>query len=78
MKEKRAIDKARIHAPDSEFIIGDAERLSLRSLSFHTVLCTEILEHIPDPALVLMDIYRSLIKKGRMIRSMPHDTLLWE
>ena len=78
MKERRTIDKARIHAPDSEFIIGDAERLSLRSLSFHTVFSTEVFEHIPDPASVLMDIYRSLIKKKRINRSMPHNTLLWE
>lgn len=73
-----AIEMARKHAPNSELVIADAENIPFRSSSFYTVVCTEMLEHVPSPELALNEIYRILISEGRLIGSVPHVTIFWK
>jgi SAM-dependent methyltransferase len=63
-------------------IIGDAQALGIRDASFEVVLCTEVLEHLPEPQLALDEIFRVLQPGGQLllttrflfpIHDAPHD-----
>jgi ubiquinone/menaquinone biosynthesis C-methylase UbiE len=42
----------------ADFIVADAEHLPFKDGSFDKVLCTEVLEHIPDDQLGIRELYR--------------------
>jgi SAM-dependent methyltransferase len=48
-------------------VIGDAQRLGIRSSCMDTVLCTEVLEHLPDPQRGLDEMLRVLKPGGRLL-----------
>jgi len=50
---------------------GRGEAIPLPADSFETVLCTQVLEHVPDPAAVLREIARVLRPGGCLIASVP-------
>lgn len=52
-------------------VFGDAAQLPFRDASFENVTCLEVLEHVPDPALVMTEISRVLTQGGRAWISMP-------
>jgi SAM-dependent methyltransferase len=63
-------------------IIGDAQALGIRDASFDVVLCTEVLEHIPDPQRAIDEMFRVLVPGGQLllttrflfpIHDAPHD-----
>lgn len=63
-------------------IIGDAQWLGVRDASFESVLCTEVLEHLPEPQRALDEIFRVLAPGGQLllttrflfpIHDAPHD-----
>jgi 2-polyprenyl-3-methyl-5-hydroxy-6-metoxy-1,4-benzoquinol methylase len=41
--------------------------------SFDVVLCTEVLEHVPDPAVVVAELARVTKPGGRVIVSIPNE-----
>jgi ubiquinone/menaquinone biosynthesis C-methylase UbiE len=45
--------------------------------SFGTVVCTEVLEHIPEPARALAEIERVLRPGGMLIGSVPAHSWIW-
>jgi len=45
--------------------------LPFKSQTFDTVLCTEVLEHVPEPSIVIKEIERVLKNKGILILSCP-------
>lgn len=55
-------------------IVADAETLPIASASFDTVLCSELLEHVPRPQHVLGEIARVLRPRGHLILSTPSDS----
>ncbi len=55
-------------APD---IVADAASVPLRVACADAVVCTEVLEHVPDPRRVLAEAGRLLRPGGRLIASMP-------
>jgi ubiquinone/menaquinone biosynthesis C-methylase UbiE len=64
--------------PGLNLIEGDVEHLPFADESFGTVLCTEVIEHIPDPALALAEFRRVLQPGGVLIGSVPARALIWK
>ncbi len=52
-------------------MVSDAAHLPVASAAFHAVLCTEVLEHVPDPVAVLREIGRVLRPQGRLLVTAP-------
>jgi SAM-dependent methyltransferase len=55
--------------------IGDLQRLPFRDGSFDAVVNIVTLEHVREPALVLSELYRTLMPAGRILLVVPHE---WE
>ncbi len=55
----------------------DIQRLGLRSGSFKTVVCSEVLEHIPEDELALAELTRVLTPGGRLIITVPLHRYYW-
>ena len=63
-------------------VIGDAQALGICDASFDVVLCTEVLEHLPEPQRAIDEMYRVLVPGGQLllttrflfpIHDSPHD-----
>lgn len=54
------------------FIVGDAEHTNFDDGSFDIVICSEVLEHIPQPERVLREIHRILKNQGIAIITTPN------
>jgi SAM-dependent methyltransferase len=54
---------------------GSADSIPSRDESFDVVLCTQVLEHVPDPLLALREFRRVLCSDGLLIATVP---FLWE
>lgn len=50
---------------------ADAASLPFRSEAFDGVICSEVLEHVPDPRVVLGEVYRVLKPHGRLLLCVP-------
>jgi 2-polyprenyl-3-methyl-5-hydroxy-6-metoxy-1,4-benzoquinol methylase len=74
----RNMGKAKRYAPQSEVMQGDAEALPLQSNAFSTVLCTEVLEHLPNPEQAVAEIERVLVPGGVLIGSVPSRSPIWK
>jgi SAM-dependent methyltransferase len=56
-------------------IIAPADDLPVEDGTFDLVLCTQVLEHVPEPSAVLAECFRVLVPAGRFAVTVP---LLWE
>jgi SAM-dependent methyltransferase len=54
---------------------GDADSIPAEDGSFDAVLCTQVLEHVPEPLLALREFRRILRPGGRIIATVP---FVWE
>jgi SAM-dependent methyltransferase len=63
-------------------VLGDAQALGFADASFDTVLCTEVLEHLPEPQRAVDEMWRVLRPGGQLllttrflfpIHDAPHD-----
>jgi SAM-dependent methyltransferase len=52
-------------------IVGSATDIPMPDLSFDTVVCTEVLEHVPDPSKAFSELCRVLKTGGHLILSTP-------
>ena len=59
-------------------VIGTAESLPFASASFDSALCTQVLEHVAQPAQVIAEIARVLKPAGRLVLSAPQAWRLHE
>lgn len=55
----------------------DATKLQFSASSFDAVLCTEVLEHVPDPEAVVQNIHRVLKKGGQLVVTVPTREFPW-
>jgi ubiquinone/menaquinone biosynthesis C-methylase UbiE len=55
---------------------ADAVELPFRSATFERVYCSEVLEHLPDPAAALDEIRRMLKVGGVAVLSVPNEPLI--
>ena len=63
--------------PDHEVVQGDIEAMPFADQSFCTVVCTEVLEHVPYPGTALGEIRRVLRPGGLLIGSVPCRSWIW-
>jgi 2-polyprenyl-3-methyl-5-hydroxy-6-metoxy-1,4-benzoquinol methylase len=61
-----AVERARVlcAAPNAEFSVGDAMQLDFADASFDVVICSQVYEHVPDPARMMDEIHRVLVPGG--------------
>lgn len=59
-------------------VVGVAQNLPFHSCSFDSVLCTQVLEHVPDPWYMLKEIHRVLRPGGKLLLSAPQAWRLHE
>ncbi|HEY3548377.1 MAG TPA: class I SAM-dependent methyltransferase, partial [Propionicimonas sp.] len=74
----RNIALLRQRLPNHTIVEGDVEALPFDDASFGTVLCTEVIEHIPDPAAALAEYRRVLQPGGVLIGSVPARSAIWK
>jgi len=60
-------------------VVGSAEKMPYKNNSFDVVLCTEVLEHVPNWKKAVKEIKRVLKKNGRAIITVPLEkkSLFW-
>ncbi len=73
----RNIAVVRARVPGCSAVLGDVEEMPFPDGSFGTVVCTEVLEHIPEPAIALDEIRRVLQPGGVLIGSVPAHSWIW-
>lgn len=61
---KKAQEK---NLPNTEFIVGDCEKLLFADESFDVIICTNSFHHYPNPQAFFDNVYRVLRKNGRLI-----------
>lgn len=59
---------------------GDATKLKYKSSSFDRVICSEVLEHVPDDVSVIREIKRLLNPHGKALLTVPNASypFLWD
>lgn len=55
---------------------GDGGRLPFKDGAFDVVVCSETLEHVPDPKLLIEEMHRVLKPGGRFVASVPYEAKL--
>ena len=63
---------SRIESDKVDKIVCDAEYLSFKEKQFDLIFSSNLLEHVPDPNLVLRNIYRILSDDGILIITVPN------
>jgi len=62
---------ANLNADKGADFLSDAGHIAVADNSFGTVICAELLEHVPQPLDVLRDVHRVLQPNGTLIISVP-------
>jgi ubiquinone/menaquinone biosynthesis C-methylase UbiE len=73
----RNVELLKRRLPNHRVVEGDIEALPFADASFGTVLCTEVLEHVPDPVAALREFRRVVRPGGVLIGSVPARSLIW-
>lgn len=63
--------------PEHPIVLGDVEEMPFEDERFGTVVCTEVIEHVPHPARALSEILRVLKPGGVLIGSVPSRSATW-
>jgi ubiquinone/menaquinone biosynthesis C-methylase UbiE len=63
--------------PDHVVVEGDIEAMPFADATFSTVICTEVLAHVPYPKMALDEIRRVLRPGGILIGSVPARSPIW-
>jgi SAM-dependent methyltransferase len=74
----RNLALVRQRLPEHVAVEGDIEAMPFGDASFATVLCTEVLEHVPYPETALREIRRVLQPGGLLLGSVPCHSLIWK
>ena len=68
-----ALERARANAPGADLrLVADDGSLPLEHASVDLVWCSEVLEHVPDTAHLLLEVRRVLRPGGRLLVTVPH------
>lgn len=71
---ERAIERANLlnKFPNVNFKVISAEQLNSEGNKYDAVICSEVLEHLQNPELLLNTLYQSLTDKGFLIVTVPN------
>lgn len=69
----RAAERLRTRGVDAELCKSAAESLPYPDSSFDVVVCSEILEHLPDPLIATREASRVLRPGGRYVATVPNN-----
>jgi ubiquinone/menaquinone biosynthesis C-methylase UbiE len=58
---------------EKDIFVADAQLLPFKDASFNKVICSEVLEHVLDPDVVLREISRVLDRSGVVVITIPHE-----
>jgi SAM-dependent methyltransferase len=75
-----ALRVARSACPRAGYVLADGARLPFVDGAFHVAVCTEVLEHVADPAACVRELERVLAPGGRLAVSVPTtftEDLFW-
>jgi ubiquinone/menaquinone biosynthesis C-methylase UbiE len=73
----RNIKKAKTHAPKAKIVLADIEKIPFKDNTFSTIICTEVIEHQPNPTKTISELYRVLKPGGVLIGSVPSKMPIW-
>lgn len=73
----RNIALVRARLPGHVAVEGDIEDMPFADATFASVVCTEVLEHVPHPESALDEIHRVLRPGGVLIGSVPARSAIW-
>lgn len=73
----RNIKRAKKYSPKARLVLADIEKLPFKNGEFSTIVCTEVIEHQPDPRKTLSELKRVLKKNGVLIGSVPSSMPIW-
>ena len=59
---------------DIELLLGDGQNIRFEDDSFDVVICSEMLEHIPNPHAVIKELHRILKPNGNLVVSIPDES----
>jgi len=68
---RNAVQLARCRCPIGRFVLGSVGAAPFASESVDCVLCTEVLEHVADPAMAIREIWRILVPGGIVLLTVP-------
>jgi len=68
--------RARLAGFRVEFLKGELKDLNLAPEGFDAIVCTEVLEHVVDPEVVLAGIAGLLKPTGRAVVTFPNDSII--
>ena len=74
----RNIKRAKKYLSGNKLILGDIEKLPFKDNSFSTVICTEVLEHLPKPQIAIKEILRVLKTGGVLVGTVPRVNSFWK
>ncbi|MDH4140213.1 MAG: class I SAM-dependent methyltransferase [Coriobacteriia bacterium] len=72
---EEAIEYARTLAPQADLRVADAVALPFGDSDYDLVVCSEVLEHVADPARVIDEIKR--VGSGHAVFSVPYEPWFW-
>lgn len=74
----RMLEKARenLQGYRVRLLKGDVSELGLPDGGFDKIICTEVLEHVVDPHIILREMQRLLAPNGRVVVTFPNDRLI--
>ncbi len=73
----RNVALVRSRLPDRPVFVADIEDIPFPGRTFGTIICTEVLEHVPDPDGALEEIARVLKPGGVLIGTTPAHSPIW-
>lgn len=72
---KIALKKAKKRCPYARLKMMDLKKINFHEEYFDIIICTEVIEHIPEYKIVIEELKRVLKKEGYLILTFPNETI---